>query len=106
MKQLDEYNTFNDLGKNGIHPDGYKKIKLHLIYDIKHDIRHKARCVADGKLTEIPPNSVYFGVVSLRELRMMVFLAELNQLDTWTTDIGNTHLEVKTSEKVCITIGQ
>ena len=95
MKQLDEYNTLNDLGKNVIPPDKYKKIKVYLIYDIKHDITHKARCVADGNLTEIPFDSVYYGVVSLRGLRIMIFLAELNQLVTWKIDICNEYLEAK-----------
>ena len=48
MHQHDEYNTFEDLGPNGKNPERYKKIKVHLIYDLKHDGRHKARLVADG----------------------------------------------------------
>ena len=105
MKQLDKYNTFNDLVKNGIPPSIYKKIKIHLIYDIKHDTRHKARCVADGYLAELPLDNVYSGVLSLRGFRTMIFLTELNQLDTWATDIGNVYLEAKTSKKVYITVG-
>ena len=73
MKQLDEYNIFNDLGKNIIPPKGSKKISVHLIYVIKHDIRHKSRCVADGHLTEVLLDSLYLGGVSLRGLR--IFLA-------------------------------
>ena len=106
MKQLDKYNTFIDIGKNRILQKGYKKIKVHHIYNIKHDTRHKARCVADGHLAEIPLNNVYYGVASLLGLHMMIFLIELDQLDTWATDIGNAYLEVKTSEKVYITAGQ
>ena len=97
MKQLDEYNTFNDMGKDGISSKGSKKIKVNLIYDIKYDTKHKIRCVADGHLTEIPLDNVYSGVISLRGLRIMIFLAELNQPDTWATDIGNAYLEAKTS---------
>ena len=82
MKQINKYNIFNDIGKDGIHSKGYKNIKVHLIYDIKNDTRHKVRCVADRHLTEIPLDNVYFGVVSLRGLRMMIFLIKLNQLDT------------------------
>ena len=67
--------------KNGIPLDGYNKIRVHLIYDIKHDMRHKTRCVSNGHLTEIPLDSVYSRVVSLHGLRMMIFLAELNQID-------------------------
>ena len=35
----------------------------------------------------------------------MVFLAELNKLETWSTDIGNAHLEAVTQEKVYIIAG-
>ena len=44
---------------------GYKKIRVHLMFDIKHDGRHKARLVADGYLMEIPVESVYSSVVSI-----------------------------------------
>ena len=37
---------------------------------------------------------------------MMIFLAELNQFETWTTDIRNAYLEVRTSEKVYIIAGK
>ena len=60
-----------------------------MIYPVKHDGRHKARLVAGGYLTDIPIDSVYSGVVSLRELRMVIFLAELNRLTTYITDIGS-----------------
>ena len=61
--------------------------------------------VADGHLTDIPLESVYSGVVSLRGLRIVLFLAELNHLSIWTTDIGNAYLEAYTSEKVYIIAG-
>ena len=80
MNQLDDYNTFINHSANKP-PDGYKKIKVYLIFDIKHNGRHNVRCVADGNLTNIPVESVYSGVVSLRGLQMMLFLAELNKLD-------------------------
>jgi hypothetical protein len=39
-------------------------------------------------------------------LRTVIFLAELNGLETaWATDIGNAYLEAKTSEKACIIPG-
>lgn len=38
MAQLEEYNTFKDLGyKVSAPPGGYKKICTHLIIDVKHD---------------------------------------------------------------------
>ena len=86
-------------------PKGYRKIRVHTIYDVKHDGRHKARVVADGHLTATPTESVYSGVVSLRGLRTCIFLGELNGLVPWATDIGNAYLEAKTTEKVCIRAG-
>jgi hypothetical protein len=44
-------------------------------------------------------------VVSLRELCTVLFLAELNGLESWTTDIGNAYLEAETKEKVYIVAG-
>jgi hypothetical protein len=88
----EEYECFIDAGIYGQDkpPDGHKKIRAHLVFDIKHDRRHKARYVAGGHLTNIPNVSVYSGVVSLWGLRMVAFLSELNGLDLWATNIGNT----------------
>jgi hypothetical protein len=40
LSQLNEYNTFKDLGLQALAPHGYKKIRAHLVYDVKHDGRH------------------------------------------------------------------
>ena len=106
LDQLHEYKTFTDKGKDDPPPLGYKKIGAHFVYDVKHDGRHKARYVADGHNTDIPLESVYSGVVTLRGLRMVIFLAELNGLDLWATDIGNAYLEAETKEKVYIIAGK
>jgi hypothetical protein len=105
--QLNDYSTFEDIGHSSTTtpPAGYKKIRVHLVFDVKHDGRHKVRCVADGHLTDIPVDSVYSGVVSLRGLRIMLFLAELNDLEVWATDIGNAYLEAHTKEKLYIIAG-
>jgi hypothetical protein len=102
MSQLLEYQTFVDKGKGGPVPTGYKKIRCHIVYDVKHDGRHKARLVAGGHLTDPNTESVYSGVVSLRGIRLVVFLAELNALELWGADIGNAYLEAKTKEKIYI----
>ena len=102
LGQIFEYETFADKGKGTKMPAGYKQIRCHFVFDVKHDGRHKARYVAGGHLTDPPLESVYSGVVSLRSLRMMIFLAELNGLKLYAADVGNAYLEAKTREKVCI----
>ena len=56
-------------------------------------------------MTAAPTESVYSGVVSLKGLRLIMFLAELNELHLWATDVGNAYLEAKTQEKVFIIAG-
>jgi hypothetical protein len=105
MDQLHEYDTFHDKGIGTTPGEKFKKIRVHLVYACKHDGRHKARLCANGNLTDIPVNSIYSGVVSLKSLRTVIFLAELNGLETWATGIGNAYLEAETSEKVFIIAG-
>ncbi len=76
-----------------------------MIYDVKHYLQRKACLVAEGNLTNIPAGSVYSSVISLRELRLTVFLTELNQLELWCTDISNAYLKAYTDEKIYIVAG-
>jgi hypothetical protein len=66
LGQIDECITFINKGHHTKvnPPSGYKKIRVNLVYDVKHNGKHKARLVADGHLTDIPLDSVYSGVVS------------------------------------------
>ena len=82
LTQIREYKVFKDTSKVQFHngkivtPDGF----LHFVYAVKHDGRFKARLVADGYLTKEPVDSIYSGEVSLRSLRMVLFLSQLNQV--------------------------
>jgi len=62
---IDKFSTFKDLGFGGNLGPHYKKIRVHMVYAVKHDGRHKARLVAGGHLTETPIDSVCSSVVSL-----------------------------------------
>ena len=114
MDQINESKVFQDHGKAKIDsklrkishaPDGYQKISVHLIFAVKHDGRHKARLVAGGHLTPDPIESIYSGVVSIRSLRLVIFLAKLNNLEVWAADIANAYLEAKTKEKLYVVAG-
>ena len=92
--------------KIGNAPKGYQKIRVHFVFDVKHCGKFKARLMADGHLTKEPNETVYSGVVSLRNLRLaMLFLAELNYLQLWGADVGNAYLQALTKEKLYIVGG-
>ena len=100
IEQIKEYQVFKDYGKAvyekdkiGNAPKGYQKLTLHFVFEVKHCGKFKARLLADGHLTREPNETVYSGVVSLRNLRLAMFLAELNNLQLWGAHVGNAHLQ-------------
>ena len=56
-------------------------------------------------MTKIPNENIYSGVVSLKGIRVVIFLGKLNNLKIFSTDIGNAYLEANTKEKVYIIAG-
>jgi hypothetical protein len=57
-------------------------------------------------LAGVPLSSIYSDAVSLRDICIVLFLAEFNSLDSWSIDISNAYLEAKTKEKVYIIAGK
>ena len=68
--EMDGIGAFRSLGIGAKVPSNYKLIKVHMVYAVKHDGRHKARLVANGNLTGPIVESNYSGAVSsLRSIR-------------------------------------
>ena len=86
-------------------PPNHQKIRVNLIFAVKSDDRHEARLVADGSLTPVPVENIYSGVLSLRHLRPVIFLGQLNSLELWGADSVNAYLEAYTNEKLFIIAG-
>ena len=113
MESMLEYKVFKKWDKTILDkhkkvknpPKCYHRIKVHLVFAVKFDGRHKARLVADGHLTLEPVENIYSGVVSRRNLRLVLFLGKLNNLQLWGADIGNAYLEAFTDEKLYIVAG-
>lgn len=105
IAQLQEYQTFHNVGRGKQIPVGFKKIRCRMIYACKHDLRHKARFVAGGHLTDTPKDVCYSGVVTLKTMRLALVAGEVNGLKVGVGDIGNAYLEAYTNEKVCFIAG-
>ena len=112
MAQIKEYRVFKEYGKaewkgkttTNTSP-GHQKIRVHFVFAVKHCGKFKVRLVAESHLTKERTESVYSGVDSLRGLRLVMFLAELNKLQLWGGDIGNAYLEALPKEKLYINAG-
>ncbi|KAG7361927.1 reverse transcriptase RNA-dependent DNA polymerase [Nitzschia inconspicua] len=91
--QNKRYSVINDRGDILVRLIGIirttKEIRIRLDVAVNHDGHYKAWLIGDRNLIVDHLESVYYGVVSMRS----VFLAELNGLEFWSTDIGNAHLE-------------
>ena len=98
------FDTFVDKGKIPF-LEGYKNIIVHFVFAVKHDLRHKARLVAGGHLTDPNIDGTYSGVVSLRTMRIALVAAELNALEIMVGDVTSAYLEAFTQEKVCFIAG-
>ena len=61
--------------------------------------------MVDGSLTPEPIENIFSGIVSLRHLRLVMFLGEINNFDLWGPDIENEYLEAYTHEKLFIIEG-
>jgi hypothetical protein len=77
IKQLTDYQTFIVLDSGEDIPTGYQKIPYHMVFDVKCDLRHKARLVAGGNWTVNDKENIYSGVVRMDTVRIGLFLGEL-----------------------------
>ena len=99
--KLNKYKCFQPYGHASKgRPKGYRLIRVFFVYDIKHDLRHRARLVAGGHMTPVESSS-YSSVISLKSMRMAILYGELNGLKCMAGDIGSAYLEAYTQEKVC-----
>jgi hypothetical protein len=103
LKQLTDYQTFIVLDSGKDIPTGYQKIPYHMVFDVKYDLRHKARLVAGVNRTVNDKEDIYSGVVRMDTVRIGFFLGELYGLSCCACDIEKVFLYGKTKEKIYIT---
>jgi hypothetical protein len=102
LNQINEYQTFWVLEEGKTLPNEYKCLPYHIVFDVKFDLRRKARLVAGSNFTDPPKEDVYSGVVSMDTIRLGFMLAKMNNLQICAADIGNAFLYGKTSDKCYI----
>jgi hypothetical protein len=102
LDQIKAFHTVEDIGHKADTqpPEGFTRLHVYFVFDVKCNSRHKARLVTDRHRTPIMDESAYYGVVSPKGFRLVEFLAERNNLELWSTDVINSHLEALTNGKL------
>jgi Reverse transcriptase (RNA-dependent DNA polymerase) len=106
LDQLSEYATFQVVDDDRPMDTAYKKIPYQIIFDVKFDLRKKARLVAGGHMTDTPTDDIYSGVVEFMSVRLCFMIAAMNGLQICAADVGNAFLYGVTKEKVYIIAGK
>ena len=77
VNNIKEYDVFHAMDEGAGVPEGYSHIPFHWVFDVKHDFRHRARIVAGGHAPPIPDESPFSSVVSVKGVRLLLFLSQL-----------------------------
>ena len=78
---------------------------LRMIFDVKVDLRRKARLVIWGHVVDSSGHEVYASTMKSVSYSIMMTIAAANNLDFMTGDIGNAYLNANTQENIYIRAG-
>ena len=101
---MNDFQVFRDLHADEKLTD-FQKLPYHMVFDVKFDLRQKARLVVGGDHQTGPKDESYSGVVSLTTIRILFLLATMNKLQLWAADVGNAFLIGITRDKLYIIAG-
>ena len=88
-------------------PDAtFQRTTLHIVFDVKQDLRRKARLVAGGHLVDILDHPVYSSMVKGISIRLLNVIAHKAGLRQLVGDIGNAYVNAYTNEKVYAIAGK
>jgi len=80
-------------------PQGYQLATLRMIFDVKSNLRRKARLVVGVHKVDASGYSSYSSVVRLDSTRLLNVIAKAQGLNVLAGDVGNAYLNACTKEK-------
>ena len=86
-------------------PTDYQYARLHFVYDIKSDLRYKARLVCNGNQVDPRGLSTRATVVKTISVRLLDLIASAQGLKVLCGDIGNAFIQATTNEKIYTRLG-
>ena len=81
-------------------PQGFKHYLLHFYYELKHDLRKKARLVSGGNRIDSFVHQTSSSMVRLARIRLLLVIAAANNLKVRTGDIENACVWAPCGENV------
>jgi len=103
IDSIQEYQTFEFLPPGSDAPSGYKLAPLKMVFDVKSNLRRKARLVVGGHKVNANKHTSFSSVVQLDSTRLLNVIAKAQGLKVLAGDVGNAYLNAETNEKVyCI----
>ena len=81
-------------------PDEYQYAPLHLVFEVKQDLRRKMRLVILGNKVDSCGLSTRATVVKGISVRLLSIIAHRDNLKELCGDIGNAFIQAKTNEKI------
>eukprot|EP00957_Ditylum_brightwellii_P177809 13544274-Ditylum_brightwellii.AAC.1 len=73
---------------------------MHMIFDIKHDLRRKARFVVGGHVIDSSEHTTYSSMIKDISVRLMMLVAAKCGLGMVSGDIGNAFCTAACAEKI------
>ena len=80
--------------------DGWQYAPLRMIFEVKRDLRRKARLVIGGHVTDATGYDTYASTIRTENVRLLVYLIVRGPLSVLVVDIGNAYLNALTPEKI------
>ena len=71
-----------------------------MVFDVKTDLRRKARLVIGGHVVDSSEHSGYSSVVKMTSIRLLNIIAKAQGLEVLAGDVGNAYLNASTREKI------
>ena len=105
-----EVDTLMDMNCFSFQPKGFypgndwQSTTLHMMFDVKHDLRRKSRLVAGGHLVEMIDTHVYSSTVKSISVQLLHVISHRVGLKQLCGDIGNAFPCAYTNEKVYVRV--
>ena len=100
MDSLNKMDCFQFKEKGFIPDVTYQRTTLHMVFDVKQDLRRKARLVAGGHLIDLIETPTYSSTVNSISVQLLHLIAHQHNLKQLCGDVGNAYVNAYTNEKV------